>query len=653
MLSGIIKRLLNRMGMRMGMWLRIGSVMGVLLVLIAGCGGGGGGGGNGRLVHNAPTVLEGTYDFQLGEGGSVEGIYSLPGGVEMRVQAATDDDGISSASFTYEETDGVEVPVGPSQLSVTLTAEGVAELDLDGASLGGNGALNEEQAQALEVLVQSPMWNAVAGVPLQVGCHQNAEIDPGSLAALLFPLQAVIKYRIGDRHDFMKQLTEDSICAYLTDDPEDLRPAPEQIILSNAAHVPVVFGYFPFDEEGAYQEDSTSASSASSASSSLSAIISKVASRLPLPLELATAPEPAEIGPCDSMCRGACGPDCTLVNCTQDQEWFCEETSSGTLTGKEARWDIFNCGIHTGCIWHDQCYDDCNRGRCGSWGASWCRHNTVTGCDVTAAHNHGRINCIQWARGKGTFSSRTDFPYNHLLPIKREAPMCAAQRDGAIQINDEGVTSNPWSPPEGFSGDTLSWSSSLAILLTAPEGTGYRLDERGEPYPGLNVHLRNNDRVTIQYSIQLNVAPPQTIIWEKGDLIEDPRSYKKSEFKLEGLVITDESGDPTVIETNQGRVAGMSYSRDMTSQVDAENNWIKFTGEVVFNPKDGFDHNRIARGGGWFHVGLPYTRRDTVFKQMVDDEPVFETTVTSDSLAVGAFSITFWWDPDKVLDSDI
>jgi hypothetical protein len=406
------------------------------------------------------------------------------------------------------------------------------------------------------------------------------------------------------------------------------------VVLSRAAHVPVVFGYFPLDGEGAMESQGGLGSSSQGLGS--------------------TPPERAEIGPCNSLCRGACGPDCTLVNCTKTEQWFCEESATGTLTGNETRWDVFNCGYHEGCIWHDQCFDDCNRGRCDSWAAAMCRHNTVTGCDVTAAYNHGRINCIQWARGKGTFTGRTDYPYDHLAPSSRPAPMCDGKLGPAIELTDSGTASYPWSPPEGFIGDTLTWASDLSIQLQLPAGAGYRIQDRGTTNPSLDLMLNSNNPVSLQYSYSVASTPARTLVWEQGDAVLAPGGYERRAYTFNDLYISDESGDPSVIETDRdGTITGMTYQRSEQKQASETENGITISGAVGFDPATGYDHNRIVRGGGWFHVGLGYTLTTTTMVYNYD-LAVYEEVIseTSGELNVGSFAIMFWWDPDRVLERE-
>ena len=333
------------------------------------------------LQATGPRSFGGTFTSPRAGGGDVVLTFSL----------VEDEEGAGVVSWQG---------AGGDPLVVRYDASGAFVLELGGSTLTGMGAADPVALDALEALQGAALWDAIAGLPLELGCVDE-DLSPAGVAALLFPLQLVLKYRVADRSAYMAGLAARASCAYMAD-LGDSRPGPTHVLLSRAAHVPVVMGYFPLDGEGAHPD--------------------ALPHRLPFPLRL--APLPAEVGPCDALCRGACGADCTLANCTAREEWYCDEDAEEALTGDERRWEVFNCGIHAGCFWHDECYDTCNRGRCGSWGAAACRHNTVNGCDNLACFEFGYGNCTSWARGGGPFTGRVDYAYPVVPAETRASSEC-------------------------------------------------------------------------------------------------------------------------------------------------------------------------------------------------------------------------------------
>jgi hypothetical protein len=129
-----------------------------------------------------------------------------------------------------------------------------------------------------------------------------------------------------------------------------------------------------------------------------------------------------EFGPCEAMCRGACGADCEPNNCKMAKELRCEKDEDGRNTGNEILITSYDCGLHEGCIEHDNCYDRCNdRFGCGSWGAAFCRHGwspeTNTRfifdmfCDQSAIFDYGTTDPVLWMNGFGPMPERETFEY--------------------------------------------------------------------------------------------------------------------------------------------------------------------------------------------------------------------------------------------------
>jgi hypothetical protein len=191
---------------------------------------------------------------------------------------------------------------------------------------------------------------------------------------------------------------------------------PSIVQMSTAAPVPVVVGYFPFDEEGAAEK------TASRPAGTQVACLDQFPARMAgLPATRGDGRAPAadeaeipfnEYGPCDAMCRGACGADCHPENCKETVHTMCEKDGMGRYTGMEIRVISYTCGAHEGCIEHDLCYDACNVSfGCDTWAAAFCRHAEHAGplldpslptlCDQHAIQKYGLSNTSQWVQGQG------------------------------------------------------------------------------------------------------------------------------------------------------------------------------------------------------------------------------------------------------------
>ena len=126
------------------------------------------------------------------------------------------------------------------------------------------------------------------------------------------------------------------------------------------------------------------------------------------------------MGTCGALCRGACGADCDLDNYKLSIDYQCELDEEGKNTGYAYRALIYDCGMHRGCINHDDCYDICNMANgCNSWSVAICRHSVLPGgsdlnagfCDQTAIMQEGPIDPALWAYGFGYMSDRKTFIY--------------------------------------------------------------------------------------------------------------------------------------------------------------------------------------------------------------------------------------------------
>lgn len=348
---------------------------------------------------NLPTP--GSITFSVDAGGRVSGTQTRDGAPAVSFVAEPVAEGKAKATFTVEGGGTLEVDIVDGAQGTVLI--GTTPID-------GFGLLTAPELAALQELATGRMFDAIAFVPLDVACAAE-EIPPAVAQALLLPLQLVLKYGDLSRGTLAGQLATKSSCRFLPED-DDSRPPLRHVLMSRSALLPYVFGFFPMDEEGAAPDEGDGQESS------------------------ALLPVKALIGPCNSKCRGACGPDCTLSNCTVKEEFFCQEDADGKPTGKEEQWKTYDCGIHPGCIFHDQCYDDCNAGRgCWSLRAAWCRHNTITGCDHTAAYNYGYKDGIDHVFGKGSFSGRADFPYRTEPEVLQDSALCGAGETGVHNID--------------------------------------------------------------------------------------------------------------------------------------------------------------------------------------------------------------------------
>ena len=115
--------------------------------------------------------------------------------------------------------------------------------------------------------------------------------------------------------------------------------------------------------------------------------------------------------------------------------------------------DVYDCGLHEGCIEHDLCYDACNVFLgCETWLAALCRHGwnfpSVTGevsmCDETAIINYGPVDPVLWARGYGPQPSREFFVYpNETLEKTGNLIMCPVDDADKEEVEKESSEENP------------------------------------------------------------------------------------------------------------------------------------------------------------------------------------------------------------------
>jgi PKD repeat protein len=257
-----------------------------------------------------------------------------------------------------------------------------AELTFRGVTLDGDGDLSEEERSTLRDLEATGLARELALIPLELGCNDDRP-SPAILAALLFPWQLMQKYLVADREEQTVSFADAASCRYFTtlDGPADRRPGARYPLLTNGQLVARSFSYLPLDAEGALAPAAL--------------------------LKLET--DQNVYGPGNSMCRGACGPDCEENNCGEPvEEWRCE-TVDGQNTGYKELWQSYTCGEHPGCVEHDACFDSCNDTHgFDSWDAAFC----MRACDAQAASNYGAGQGLDWALGKGPFTNQKKYEYD-------------------------------------------------------------------------------------------------------------------------------------------------------------------------------------------------------------------------------------------------
>lgn len=309
-------------------------------------------------------------------------------------------------------------------LTVALSDERTASMTWAGVTFDGFGALTADEQEAMDTLlhIHHSLLNALELIPLDIACLGKDVIDDKQIAALLFPVQMRLKYTNPNRRQTAVGDTSLSTCDYSSRE-ENRAEYPSVIQYTPAMPVPVVHGYFPFDKVGALEAPESLVPW-----SDIPCLnISPVAADAP-------AAVLDEWGPCNAMCRGACGPDCTLNNCTVTKVFRCEKDEQGRNTEMGSFVFRYECGLHEGCIEHDACYDRCNATfGCGTWAAAYCRHGRVDAilqaqfgvpailadavlsgyeyCDEAAWVKYGTLNTALWVRGYGSQPISEVFEY--------------------------------------------------------------------------------------------------------------------------------------------------------------------------------------------------------------------------------------------------
>lgn len=340
---------------------------------LASCGGGGSGAGTPASGTNV------TLDAPAADGTRTGAL--VANGHTVRFTAGPVANGIAQAEFVLFG--------GTEKVVSQVSAPDTGVITINGVTLDGNGSLTPAEDVAVKSLQGGKLAEAIALIPLEIGCH-DAAIDPLQLAALLMPWQLLLKYTTPTRVDAVAALAARSTCTYLPEptslDAQTKGPVKaSQLRLSRQNPVPTVFGYLPFDKEGAVEATIVGFSSFALSGDTL--------------------------GPCNALCRGACGADCEPWNCVGKPEWRCIQeqnmAAAKVNTGFKQQWIVQHCGTANGCRSHDDCYDICHSAEgCGTWNAAYCRR----GCDQEAQWDHP-IDGPQWVMGLGPFDGYLDFPY--------------------------------------------------------------------------------------------------------------------------------------------------------------------------------------------------------------------------------------------------
>ena len=359
---------------------------------------------------------------------------SSDGSVSGSYQYAKDGDS-KSILFTVNPEGRATFQVKGSQKSSALTIEynmqEIPTMSWQGSTLDGLGVLTSEEERLLNDLQESDLAHALKMIPLDLSCQGEKYIDPKQLAALLYPLQMHLKYQIPDRKSASNELISLSKCNFDSGSTDTENYTIESMIsISASSPVPVVIGYFPFDEKGALEIANNDKNIAKMACLEMNSMpIRNNFGISPMPSEIKTFdddPIQNEWGPCEAKCRGACGPDCTHNNCTVNIEERCEKNQDGENDGYFSLVHVYDCGLHPACVEHDACYDDCNRKYgCNTWAAAVCMHAGVLdpttpwtsifginiSCDKTTLNEENFSNVKDWVRGFGPHTTRQVYEY--------------------------------------------------------------------------------------------------------------------------------------------------------------------------------------------------------------------------------------------------
>jgi hypothetical protein len=349
--------------------------------------------------------------------GSLEGALTNPVTGEI-TRFSIRASGASSADATYI--------VGGTSIAVHLY-EKLATTSLGGQVYSGMGSLSQIQQDQLGGILGSH-FSGLKSIPLGLGCGEG--FSSAEVAALLVPWQLALKYAIRDRVGDVKVALKTTTCAYTIDGVNSGKAPPKGLVIANdGTIVPHVFGFLPFDSQGAVEQ---------------------MTAALVLPITGQAAG-----GPCpDDRCPGACGANCSPNNCifSNSQTNMCEKDGVGNNTGNSIDLLRATCGTADACKAHDKCYDLCSiTYGCNTWANALCRHGVPAGlagvslfpgCDETEClFVDGPVKCALFAQGRGQqwYTGYETYEYKVPQPAPLLCPVtCQPNCDGKCGIDNDG-----------------------------------------------------------------------------------------------------------------------------------------------------------------------------------------------------------------------
>ncbi len=422
-----------------------------------------------------PSQATGLQMHKSASDGSIHGSYrysSELGGETVRFSVSPD--GI--ADFRMEGAPEEQT------LTIDLYSKENPGMSWQGTDLDGMGALSGEEQVLLDKLNNSELAHGISMIPLDAACQGDESPDPAQMAALLYPLQMRFKYQISDRAAVAAELLALSKCNFGSDDKTDVQH-PSVIMMTPSNPVPVVFGYFPFDEVGAVETLTAQKGSrlACLKPETWPPFTTSDASFTSPGLHPAGSdPIEDEWGPCNAKCRGACGPDCTHDNCKFRIDERCEKNQDGDNSGFFSLVYVYDCGLHPACVEHDACYDECNRRHgCGSWAAAFCMHgmtlvsspleyftDSYLSCDSATLLTENPADVKDWMRGYGPKTSSQIYEYHDKKFSYEYDPVTCPRKE---DVDQPGTGTEETAPTQ--EGDAE---------LTTYQGTGEWFSDRRE-----------------------------------------------------------------------------------------------------------------------------------------------------------------------------
>jgi hypothetical protein len=446
----------------------------------------------------APGCPAGTVSGVVrSDDGSVTGLWGSPAGSgQIQFMVNVQDDGVVASFGVPGETPMLVVNLADTETGFVIWGD---------AMVDGNGDPDSTEAAALDAIAaNADLVASLAAVPLELGCG-DVELTEAEMAALILPWQMLLKYRTDNRLTTVKVQADGSSCAYyqtFTEIPSGLK-VPTGLLLSYEHPLPSAFNYYPLDDYGAFEVESQSVTGAIVAAE----------------------------GPCNSKCRGACGADCSKNNCTETVDGECVK-SAGLNTGELRRTVTEDCGLHQGCIDHDDCYDACNVNYdCGkNWGMFGC----LRGCDGAAVKAWGVSNTQSWARGYGPFERREIFD---IVTVSTDFETCPLEVDTTDKL-----------PGRIYLGTTPSGESgflSMGLFTVWPNDGKYDLVS-ARPVDG--VAISPNSKILAAGILQLNDMPPYLGLYDASEPTEVT--------PMEGV------GNLTPGETTNAQLTGPTFVND-------------------------------------------------------------------------------------------